>query len=294
MTRIPQEPQENPGTVPVLRTPTDVSAIITEQNATMQHLVDEFNRLQNQLVEHHNAMLTRLDTLQSRDTNSAASRHGVASIARVQYVQQAAVLGYPVIRWIDPNDGSTKRKDLGAYQAVGTQQEFNLVDEGIPDGASVKFSSYVAGIGEYEIDPWFTFDSLASQGATFKQTGTAFKGWFQYMGLYRPYILDGNFKANPISRVKYVQNAAVSAYLIAHWTDPNDGTSHSKELGPWKAIATEEEFNLVDEEIPEGSSVHRVPLEIPSACLLIIHLRRFNSHPVWPVLGNIPMVLHSQ
>ncbi|KAJ7108300.1 hypothetical protein C8R44DRAFT_803932 [Mycena epipterygia] len=259
MTRIPQEPQENPRTVPVVAgVPTDISDMaqhIKQQSATMQHVVEEVNRLQNQLVENHSAMLARLDSLPISGINSAASRQGVTSIAWVQYVQHAAVLAYLVVRWIDPNDGSTKSKELGPYSAVGTQQEFNLVDEGIPEGASVKFSSYVVGIGEYENDLWFTVDNSGSQGATFRQTGTAFKGWFQYMGLYRPSIPHGSLQAGTVARVKYVQNAAVSAYLIARWTDPNDGSSHSKELGPWKAIATEEEFNLVDEGISEGSSV---------------------------------------
>lgn len=125
----------------------------------MQHVVEEVNRLQNQLVENHSAMLARcgavierrltflrllcskivcrLDSLPISGTNSAASRQHVTSIARVQYVQHAAVLGYLVVRWIDPNDGSTKGLELGPYKAVSTQQEFNLVEEGIPEGASV-------------------------------------------------------------------------------------------------------------------------------------------------------------
>ncbi|KAJ6579220.1 hypothetical protein DFH09DRAFT_1147819 [Mycena vulgaris] len=263
MTRIPQEPQENPWTVPVVAGPaavpthiSDITEQIRQQNATIQQ---EFTRLQNQLVENHSAVLARLDSLPINGANSAASRQGdrrYTSITRVKYVQDMAMLAYLVVRWIDPNDGSTKGKGLGPYKAVGTQQEFNLVDEGIPDGASVRFSSYVAGIGEYENDRWFTIDSSCSQGVTFRQTGTAFKGWFQCIGLYRPFIAhDNSQSAGTISRLKYLQNAAVLSYLIARWTDPTDGSSHSKDLGRWKAIATNEEFNLVDEGIPEGSSV---------------------------------------
>ncbi|KAJ6564592.1 hypothetical protein B0H19DRAFT_80758 [Mycena capillaripes] len=264
MTRIPQEPHENPwtvplavGAVPATTIPTNISDLteqIKQQNVTMQQVVGEFNRLQNQLVEDHSVVLSRLESL----ANSTALRQGdrrYTSIARVRYVQDAAVLAYLVIRWIDPNDGSTKRETLGQYKPVGTQQEYNLAGEGIPDGASVRLSSYVAGVGEYENDRWFTVDSSASQGVTFRQTGTAFKGWFQYTGLYRPIIVHDNFQAGAISRLKYLQNAAVSAYIIARWTDPNDGSSHSKDLGPWKPIATQQEFNLVDEGIPEGSSV---------------------------------------
>ncbi|KAJ7918312.1 hypothetical protein B0H13DRAFT_1993269 [Mycena leptocephala] len=242
MTRIPQEPQENPWT-PVgtntVATPPDISEItrqIGEQNATIQQVVGEFNRLQNQLVENHSAMLARLDSLCMSGANSAASRQSVAPITRVKYIQDAAVLAYLIARWIDPNDGSTKTKELGPYKAV-------------------RLSSYVAGVGEYENELWFTVDGSGSQGATFRQTGTTFKGWFQYTGLYRPFIAHDNVQAGAIARVKYVQNAAVSAYLLARWIDPSDGCSHSKDLGSWKAIATQEEFNLVDEGIPEGSSV---------------------------------------
>ncbi|KAJ6505493.1 hypothetical protein C8R45DRAFT_549939 [Mycena sanguinolenta] len=143
-------------------------------------------------------------------------------------------------------------KELGPYMSVGTQQEFNLVDEGLPDGALVRLSSYVAWVGEYENSLLFRINSSESCGAIFRQTGTAFKGWFQYTGLYyRPLIA----QVHAVARVKYIQNAAVSAYLLARWTDPSDSGTHSKDLGPWKTIGTQEEFNLVDEGIPEGSSV---------------------------------------
>ncbi|KAJ7651879.1 hypothetical protein B0H17DRAFT_1101893 [Mycena rosella] len=248
MTRIPQESQENPWTVPVVTgtatVPSHISDIteqIGQQNATMQR---EFNRLH-----------ARLDSLPITGANFPASQQVVTSIARVKYAQDAAVLAYLVAHWIDPNDGSIKLKELGPYKAVGMRQEFNLVDEGLPDGALVRLSSYVAGVGEYENNLWFRINGSESRGAIFRQTGTAFRGWFQYTGLYHPFIDHENFQVGAIAHVKYIQNAAVSAYLLARWIDPSDGSSHSKDLGPWKAIATQEEFNLVDEGIPEGSSV---------------------------------------
>ncbi|KAJ7757807.1 hypothetical protein DFH07DRAFT_819358 [Mycena maculata] len=243
MTRIPQESQdsENPWNVPGITGISDITEQTRQQNATMQR---EFNRIH-----------ARLDSLQIIGANFPTSQQAVTSISRVKYAQDAAVLAYLVAHWIDPNDGSIKLKELGPYKAVGMRQEFNLVDEGVPDGALVRLSSYVAGIGEYENDLWFTINSSESRGAIFRQTGTAFKGWFQYTGLYHPFIAHDTLQAGAIAHVKYIQNAAVSAYLLARWIDPSDGSSHNKDLGPWKAIATQEEFNLVDEGIPEGSSV---------------------------------------
>ncbi|KAJ7669911.1 hypothetical protein DFH06DRAFT_1320946 [Mycena polygramma] len=129
------------------------------------------------------------------------------------------------------------------------------MEEGIPDGTSATLSSYVAGVGEYTSDRWFKVDSSGSQGAMFRQTGTAFKGWFQYMGLYRRDIANANSQAKVIARITYLQKAAVSAYPIARWTHPDEGTVHTKHLGSWKAIGMQEEFNLIDEGIPEGSTV---------------------------------------
>jgi hypothetical protein len=51
--------------------------------------------------------------------------------------------------------------------------------------------------------------------------------------------------------VKYIQNAAVSAYLLTRWVDSSNSIIHSKDLDPWKAIATQEEFNFVYEGIPD-------------------------------------------
>ncbi|KAJ7034114.1 hypothetical protein C8F04DRAFT_1103126 [Mycena alexandri] len=259
--RLSQASQENPWTVPGVNgaatVPThirvsDIAEQIRQQNVTIQQ---EFDRLQSQLVQNHNSVLDRLDSLPIIGASSAASQTVVASIARVKFAQDAAVLAYLVAHWIDPTDSSIKMKELGPYKAVGTRQEFNLVDEGLPDGATVRFSSYVVGVGEYENDLWFKIDGSESHGAIFRQTGTAFKGWFQYTGIYRPFIAHDDFQVGAISHVKYVQNAAVSAYLLVRWIDPSDGITRSKDLGPWKAIATREEFILADEEIPEGSSV---------------------------------------
>ncbi|KAJ7839221.1 hypothetical protein B0H14DRAFT_1075136 [Mycena olivaceomarginata] len=170
--RIPQESQENPpavngaATVPTHVRVSDIAEQIRQQSGTIQQ---EFDRLQNQLVQNHNAMLARFDSLPIIGANSAASQQVVASIARVKYAQDAAVLGYLVARWIDLTDGSIKMKELGPYKAVGTRQEFNLVDEGLPDGATVRFSSYVAGVGEYENELWFKISGSESHGATFRQ-----------------------------------------------------------------------------------------------------------------------------
>ncbi|KAF8191086.1 hypothetical protein K438DRAFT_1831198 [Mycena galopus ATCC 62051] len=244
MTRITQESQESPVDIEHLR----------EQNATMER---QLNRLENRMVQNHNDILARLDSLPIISASSAASPQVVASISLVKYVQDAAVLANLVARWIDPTDGSMKMKEIGPYKAVGTRQEFNLMNEGLPNGASVRLSSYVVGVGEYEDALWFRIDSSESNGAIFRQTGTAFKGWFQYTGLYRPFIAHDNVQAEvgAISRVKYIQNAAVSAYLLIRWIHPTEGIIRRRDLGPWKAIATQEEFNLVEEGIPDGSSV---------------------------------------
>ncbi|KAJ7458287.1 hypothetical protein B0H11DRAFT_1924738 [Mycena galericulata] len=130
------------------------------------------------------------------------------AISRVQYKQDALVSAYLMVQWVDPSDNSTHRKDLGPYKAIDTEEEFTLVDEGIPDGATVepsclivKFSSYVSGIGGgvylllitpffitifagYSDDNVFQVNKSVSTGATFRQTGTAFKGWFTYIGPY--------------------------------------------------------------------------------------------------------------
>ncbi|KAJ7681048.1 hypothetical protein DFH06DRAFT_1164912 [Mycena polygramma] len=188
MTRISQETHGNARIVPVEARPaassTNLASITEQLNQQNAAVHEEYNRLQTQLAENQSAVLARLDSLPILTVaNPAASQYG--SIACVRYVQDAAVLAYPIVRWIDPNDGCTKNKALGSYSPVGIQEEFNLMEEGIPDGTSATLSSYVAGVGEYTSDRWFKVDSSGSQGAMFRQTGTAFKGWFQYMGLYR-------------------------------------------------------------------------------------------------------------
>ncbi|KAJ7669868.1 hypothetical protein DFH06DRAFT_1179346 [Mycena polygramma] len=181
MTRISQElhRHDNPWTIPAEARPADHPTDLqpNQENAA------EFSRPQTEGAENESAVLaTRLHSLMSA-ANPIASQF--TSIARVRYVQDAAVMAYPIVRWIDPNDGCTKNKALSSLSGVNTQAEFNLVEEGIPDGTTATLSSYVAGVGEYTSDRWFKVDSSGCQGAMFRQTGTAFKGWFQYMGLYR-------------------------------------------------------------------------------------------------------------
>ncbi|KAJ7018401.1 hypothetical protein C8F04DRAFT_1151712 [Mycena alexandri] len=219
--RLSQASQENPWTVPgvngaaTVPTHIRVSAGRTSPSRSGNKMLpqQEFDRLQSQLVQNHNS----LDSLPIIGASSAASQTVVASIARVKFAQDAAVLAYLVAHWIDPTDSSIKMKELGPYKAVGTRQEFNLVDEGLPDGATVRFSSYVVGVGEYENDLWFKIDG--------------------------PFIAHDDFQVGAISHVKYVQNAAVSAYLLVRWIDPSDGITRSKDLGPWKAIATRENLS---------------------------------------------------
>ncbi|KIM74493.1 hypothetical protein PILCRDRAFT_14392 [Piloderma croceum F 1598] len=58
-----------------------------------------------------------------------------------------------------------------------------------------------------------------------------------------------------ISDVRFKQDAAVSAYIIVYWLG-SDGKQHSKDLGPWKAINTEEQFILKDKDVPDGTLVN--------------------------------------
>ncbi|KAJ6476656.1 hypothetical protein C8R47DRAFT_1323494 [Mycena vitilis] len=252
MTQISQEPRphHNPWTIPAAARPVAVDHPTALQPHQENVYTAGFNWPQTEGAE--NVRSAALAT-SAANINPVASNY--ASIARVRYVQDAAVMAYPIIRWIDPNDGFTKNKALGSLNGVNTQADFNLVDEGVPNGTSATLSSYVAGVGEYPSDRWFKVDSSSSQGVTFRQTGSAFKGWFQYMGLYRREITNDNSQANAIARLTYLQKAAVSAYPIARWTNPTDGTSHTTHLGSWKAIGMQEEFDLIAEGIPEGSTV---------------------------------------
>ncbi|KAJ7642075.1 hypothetical protein FB45DRAFT_1000484 [Roridomyces roridus] len=174
-------------------------------------------------------------------------------ISRIKFVQDAAVMACPVAHWMDPHDRTIRTKELGSYKPVSTRSEYSLADEGLPDGVLVRFSSYVAGIGEYESTLWFKIRHSESCGANFRQTGTAFKGWINYTGLY--YTLDSQLQTQAsIARVKFIQNAAVSVCLLARWTDA-DGTLHTKNLGPYKPLGAHQEFNLIAEGIPHGSFI---------------------------------------
>ncbi|KAJ7458285.1 hypothetical protein B0H11DRAFT_2061561 [Mycena galericulata] len=167
-----------------------------------------------------------------------------------------------MVQWIDPKNQRRHKETFGYCKPIATQEEFTLVDAGIPDGAMVKFSSYVWAIGEYENDRWFKVKKSVSEGASFRQTGTAFKGWFEYAGSYNfpsgKFLADlsrGTIKAGSIARVQYCQDAAVSAYLFVDWIDPEDESRHTKHFLPYKPVGTRKEFRLVDEGIPDGSMV---------------------------------------
>jgi hypothetical protein len=64
-----------------------------------------------------------------------------------------------------------------------------------------------------------------------------------------------------ISDVKFRQDAAVSAYLKVYWINDN-GKTESKDLGPWKPINTEEQFNLLNEGVPNGVMVRSLFLSL--------------------------------
>ncbi|KAJ7669912.1 hypothetical protein DFH06DRAFT_1320948 [Mycena polygramma] len=125
-----EETHDNARIVPVEARPaassTNLASITEQLNQQNAAVHEEFNRLQTQLAENQSAVLARLDSLPILTVaNPAASQYG--SIACVRYVQDAAVLAYPIVRWIDPNDGCTKHKALGSYSPVGIQEEFNLM-----------------------------------------------------------------------------------------------------------------------------------------------------------------------
>ncbi|KAJ7171457.1 hypothetical protein C8R46DRAFT_1217019 [Mycena filopes] len=105
-------------------------------------------------------------------------------ISHVRFRQDAAVSAYILAKWLNPNDASAGHKDLGPWKAINTEETFSLQDEGIPEGVLVHFNSYVSAVGEYENDHWFIVDYSAGKGAAFRQTGTAFKGWFEFTGFF--------------------------------------------------------------------------------------------------------------
>ncbi|KAJ7171458.1 hypothetical protein C8R46DRAFT_1262971 [Mycena filopes] len=195
-------------------------------------------------------------------------------ISEVKFRQDAAVSARLILKWINPSDQSRGQKELGEWLSIDSEETFNLQKEGIHNGFIVSFASYVAAIGEYENNEWFTIEHSAHQRAVFRQTGTAFKGWFEFVGIenlrgdglktldYDSLAVinliysNRNSMVASISHVKFRQDAAVSAYLIVKWLNPDDATPGSKELGPWKAINTEERFSLQDEGVPNGVLCH--------------------------------------
>jgi len=64
----------------------------------------------------------------------------------------------------------------------------------------------------------------------------------------------GRAALTKIGGVRFRQDAAVSAYIKVYWVG-DSGKIHSKDLGPWKPIGTEEQFVLTDEGIPKGTKV---------------------------------------
>ncbi|KAJ7089957.1 hypothetical protein C8R44DRAFT_751209 [Mycena epipterygia] len=202
------------------------------------------------------------------------------AISHVKFRQDAAVSAYIIAKWLDPNDAKAGQKDLGPWKAIDTEETFSLKDEGIPDGvlvnicsvvvarlltdrfSKIHFASYVSAVGEYENDHWFKVDYLAGKGADFRQTGTAFKGWFDYTGLFDFFrneiytgVAHGNFMRDSIATVKFQQDAVVSAHLVVHWFDPRDSGSYQKQLGSWMAVNSQAEFNLAKEGVPDGANV---------------------------------------
>ncbi|KAJ7166737.1 hypothetical protein C8R46DRAFT_1271674 [Mycena filopes] len=174
-------------------------------------------------------------------------------ISDVRFHQDAAVSARLIVNWINPSDMSRGWMWLGGWLAIGVDKSFNLQEAGVRNGSIVNFSSCVAAVGEYESDEWFTLEHSAHLRAAFEQTGTAFMGWFEYLGLENwtpPSLLPGlDYESRAvasISHVKFRQDAAVSAYLIVKWLNPDDATPGSKDLGPWKVINTEETFSLQD------------------------------------------------
>lgn len=54
----------------------------------------------------------------------------------MKFERSDSVTVYFVVHWIDP-DGTEKSKELGPWKGSGTDEEFILTDEGIPDGVTV-------------------------------------------------------------------------------------------------------------------------------------------------------------
>ncbi|KAJ7315821.1 hypothetical protein DFH08DRAFT_820392 [Mycena albidolilacea] len=143
------------------------------------------------------------------DPNVAHEKFAPEDISRVKFRQDAAVSAYLIAKWINPQDNKEVSKDLGPWKDVGTEETFSLKDEGIPDGVLVNICSIVAGKAadrsgfldplrficlchrggiishlEYGNDHRFKVNYAAGKGADFRQTGTPFKGWFDYTGLF--------------------------------------------------------------------------------------------------------------
>ncbi|KAJ7082135.1 hypothetical protein C8R44DRAFT_905022 [Mycena epipterygia] len=238
-------------------------------------------------IDHQNFAVRIMPKLGFKDTYVPRQCAQGEAISHVKFRQDAAVSAYIIAKWLDPKDVSPGHKDLGPWKPIDTEEIFNLKDEGIPDGVLVKICSVVVGKAadrscfpdplrficlrrrggiishpEYENDHWFKVDYSSGKGADFRQTGTAFKGWFDYTGLFDFFqneiytgVAHGNFMGDSIATVKFQQDALVSAYLLVHWFDPRDSGSYQKQLGSWMAVDSEAEFNLANEGVPDGAKV---------------------------------------
>ncbi|KAJ6563072.1 hypothetical protein DFH09DRAFT_1082562 [Mycena vulgaris] len=171
----------------------------------------------------------------------ADDRPQADSISRVKFVQDARVSAHRLVAHrTDPKDNSSHSKDLVEWMAIGTQKKCTLADEGMGN-RKYYFSFLFRSVrgGRIREQPLVRLTVLA-----LRRKGTAFNGWFVYMGLYdvnsatAPSRITHNTfqaslfmpistaipniksQADSIARVQYVQDAAVSAYLIARWTDP--------------------------------------------------------------------------
>ncbi|KIM74492.1 hypothetical protein PILCRDRAFT_92560 [Piloderma croceum F 1598] len=106
----------------------------------------------------------------------------LTKIAGVKYCQDAAVSAYIIVKWLGDN-GKQFSKDLGPWKPINTEGQFVLIDEGIPDGAWVNFSSYVSAVGEYTYDTWFEHDKNAGKGTEFRQSLEVNSEGLMYAGI---------------------------------------------------------------------------------------------------------------
>ncbi|KAJ7183774.1 hypothetical protein C8R46DRAFT_1027426 [Mycena filopes] len=152
-------------------------------------------------------------------------------ISDVHFQQNAMVSAYLIVNWFTfCQHSSWQSKDLGHWLSQGQGATFNLQQEGIPEGSKVNFASYDSAVGKYPNDYGFEVVYSANTRANFKQTGTAFKGWFEYIGLQNNIVtvhanfVEHNLKVSvrsrsiPISSGRFFdpirQNAALASVKV--------------------------------------------------------------------------------